>query len=285
MKVQTKRTVGALLSAFTLCGLAMAQPNIDFFDDFSTPGLPGRLFVPPESVDDARPVILFLHGAGETGTNNTAQVNGNINNLLDEAQERGAFILAPQTPTFGWTSQNRTDQVMSMLDEVMLQHNADPNRVYITGLSMGGGGSWAMSARYSDRFAASVPICGVNAGGGFQPANLVDMPTWAFHARNDGVVSVNETRNRVNEILTAAGEPTVSFPNSGNFEYASDNLDLSYTEWATGGHNIWGQVYDSPDMYDWMFAKSIPEPASLTIFFGAFASLMILRRPKRLFLS
>jgi predicted peptidase len=219
----------------------MAQPNVDQFVDFSTTGLPGRLFIPDEAASSARPVILFLHGAGETGTNNTSQVNGNIDNLLAEAQSRGAFLYAPQAPTFGWNSISRTDTIMSMVDQIFATQNSDANRLYVTGLSMGGGGTWNMANRYGDQIAAVVPIAGINPSGDFDGSNLVDMPTWAFHARNDNVVNRSATINTVNRILDAAGEPRISDPGTAGFEYQNDNLDLAYTQYASGGHGIWGE--------------------------------------------
>ena len=116
-----------------------------------------------------------------------------------------------------------------------------------------------MLNRFSNQFAAGVPIAAVNPSGDFDPARLVDKPTWAFHARNDTVVSKNSSRNTINRILSAAGEPTPTFPadndTSTTFEYVNDTLELNYTEWPTGGHGIWGRVYDTTNMYDWMFSQ------------------------------
>ncbi len=250
-----------------------ADPNE--FLVFDTPGLPGRLYVPPEAQDSARPVILFLHGAGETGSDNRAQINGNIDNLLAAAKQRGAFLYAPQATSVAgridnWSDSSRTTTVMTMLDRVLAEQNVDPNRVYVTGLSMGGGGAWTMASRYADRFAASVPIAGVSPAGDFNPGNLVGLPTWAFHARDDGVVSKNISRNVINRILSIAGESALTFPpnndRSTTFEFVSDTLELNYTEWPTGGHGIWPRVYNSPEVYDWMFShRLVPEPSSAVL--------------------
>ncbi|MEM7312771.1 MAG: alpha/beta fold hydrolase, partial [Planctomycetota bacterium] len=260
------RTGWIALAILGLGGVAIAQPNVDQFIDFSTDGVPGRLFVPDQAADSARPVIVFLHGAGETGNNNTSQVNGNIDNLLAAAQDRGAFIYAPQATTFGWNSVSRTNTVMSMVEQIFATQNADSNRLYVTGLSMGGGGTWNLGNRYSDQIAALVPIAGINPSGDFDGANLVDIPTWAFHARNDNVVNRSATINTVNRILDAAGEPRIDDPGTPGFEFRSDNLDLAYTQYSSGGHGIWGRVYETPEVYDWMFARAVPEPAS----FGPF---------------
>lgn len=267
----------ALLGSATLCALAIGQfgdaASLSDFEVFSltndrTISLPGRLYAPPEAASGPRPLILFLHGAGESGTNNSAQVNGNIDNLLAEAKRRGAYLYAPQTNN-GWSSVAMTNGVASMIARALVEKNVDANRVYVTGLSMGGGGTWNMLNRHGDRFAAGVPICGVSPTS-FSPSNLIDDSIWAFHARNDNVVSVGASRSVVSSILTAAQQSLPSYPTSASapdFAYSSPALDLKYTEFVTGGHGIWGRVYSQPSMYEWLFAHTlaVPEPSSLAM--------------------
>jgi predicted peptidase len=230
--------------------------------------LPGRVYKPPAAATSPRPLIVFLHGAGESGTNNTLQVNVNIDNLLAEAKRRGAYLYAPQTNS-GWTSAAVTGNVMSMVDRAIADLNVDATRLYVTGLSMGGGATWNLLNRYDERFAAGVPICGVGPGGDFNPTNMLDESIWAFHARNDGTVSVTTSRNLVNSIRAAAGEPLWTFPTSADPaepEFSSPTIDLKYTDYRSGGHSIWGRVYSTPAMYDWMFARTtVPEPAALSL--------------------
>ena len=240
-----------------------ADPNE--FVEFSTTNLPGQLYVPPEASSSARPVILFLHGAGETGSDNLAQINGNIDNLLTAAKDRGAFLYAPQATTvvggiFNWNNLTRTDDVMTMIDQLLASQNADQTRLYVTGLSMGGGGTWSFASRYPNQFAATVPIAGVSPAGDFSPATLEAIPTWAFHARDDGIVSKNITRGVVDSILSSAGESTPSYPADNDtttlLEFNSTSLPLKYTEYPTGNHFIWGQVYATAAVYDWMFSHA-----------------------------
>ncbi len=248
-----------------LCGSAFAADPNEFID-FSQVDLPGRLYVPPEASDSARPVILFLHGAGESGSDNLAQINGNIDNLLTAAKDRGAFLYAPQATTvvggiFNWNNVTRTTNVMSMIDQLLATQNADQTRFYVTGLSMGGGGTWSIASRYPNRIAATVPIAGVSPAGDFDPQTLSTIPTWAFHARDDGIVSKNVTRGVVNSILSSAGEPSPSYPSDGDtttlLEYESTEIPLKYTEFPTGNHFIWGPVYNTPAVYDWMFSHAL----------------------------
>ncbi|HEX6963369.1 MAG TPA: PHB depolymerase family esterase, partial [Lacipirellula sp.] len=225
--------------------------NIADFVDFSLRDgdatlLPGRLYVPPEAVADPatpRPLVLFMHGSGSSGTDNVTQVAvSSMNNLFNEAQRRGVFLYAPQT-NFGWTSSIVTDRVMTMVEQSLVEYNVDPRRLYVTGLSMGGGGTWNMLNRYGKRFAAGVPICGVTPGSDFEPTNFLHEATWAFHARNDGVVSVVSTRNVFDSIVAAAGQtPPAEYPTvfqAGEPTYTFPNLDVKYTDYRFGGHNIW----------------------------------------------
>jgi predicted peptidase len=277
-----------LLALVASCAPA-ADPN-DFVD-FSLPRpaggnplLPGRLYTPPEASSGPRPLILFLHGAGEAGVNNTAQVNGNIDNLLAEARRRGAFLYAPQS-TGNWSGRGLTDNVMTMIDRALLNYAVDADRIYVTGLSNGGGGTWNMLSRYGERFAAGIPICGVAPPGDYLATNLIDEPFWAFHARNDGTVSVTNSRNRVNDVLNVVGETAPTYPAANvrtDFEFEAVSLDLRYTEYYTGGHGIWGRVYNTPEMYDWLFAhtSAVPEPNSLSLaIVGSW--LFLLRRNRR----
>jgi predicted peptidase len=231
--------------------------------------LPGRLYVPPAAASEPRPLILFLHGAGESGTDNQAQININIVNLWVEARRRGAFIYAPQT-NGGWGSTTYTSRVSTMLDRALDEYNVDWKRMYVTGLSMGGGGVWNMLNRYDDRFAAAVPICAVSPASDFLPDNLLDEAIWAFHARDDGVVPVTTTRNMINTLLNEIGEPLPAYPPLSNrgteFLFDSQSLDLHYLERPTGGHGIWPYVYAQQPMYNWLFAHAlVPEPASMTL--------------------
>jgi predicted peptidase len=281
--------VGGLIAAES-----WAAPVSDFLDftlkSGATTLLPGRLYVPPESViapDVERPLILFLHGSGESGTNNTAQVNDNINFLLSRSKTNGAFLYAPQTNA-GWGSGTILDRVNSMIDQALIQYPVDPTKIYVTGLSMGGGGTWNMLSRFPDRFAAGVPICAVWPSGSFNAAEVGEIPIWAFHARDDSVVPVTATRDVLNTLLSVAGEPLPTYPPlppatvTSDFNYASSVLDLKYSEYRFGGHGIWGRVYFNPGLYEWMFAQStVPEPAGGLIAMTAFASVFGAVRHRR----
>ncbi|MBL9165052.1 MAG: PEP-CTERM sorting domain-containing protein [Planctomycetaceae bacterium] len=262
----------AILCGLLLCASDAASSSaasLRDFIDFSDPSLPGRLYVPPQAATGPRPLIVFLHGAGESGTDNTAQVNGNIDNLLTAAKARGAYLYAPQT-AIGWNSSTAIDRVMAMVDRASAEQNVDELRFYATGLSMGGGGTWNLINRHGARFAAAAPICAVLPATGYSAANLAQVPTWAFHAKDDATVSYTTTRSVVASILGTTGETLPAYPvrPTADFAFQSSTLDLRHTEYRTGGHGIWGRVYNTPAFYDWMFAHAlVPEPSGLAIMF------------------
>lgn len=266
----------AMLASLSASVALAANPNefeIFNYDLYSngTVDIPGRLFVPDDyDPSQSYPVVIFLHGMGERGTDNTDQVNSNINNLLAAAKSRDFFIYAPQTPG-GWNPRS----FMKPAAGVTTTYNIDLSRMYVTGLSMGGGGAWDTLISYADVMAAGVPICGVAPDAtGYMP--LVGEPIWAYHARNDTTVGVGTTRNRINDIRAAdGGKPPLSFPLDANpsnpyhntgAPYYSDGStfysenNLRYTEYADGGHGIWGRVYNESAMYDWLLSQSTPVP-------------------------
>src|SRR4051812_27001712 len=133
MLMKQVRVFIGVFAAFVLISRVAAAANVADFRDFSLRNgagqviLPGRLYVPPEATSDPttrRPFILFFHGAGEDGTNNLNQINGNIDNLLAEAKRRGAFLYAPQT-TNNWSSAALTSNVMTMIGQAETTQNVD----------------------------------------------------------------------------------------------------------------------------------------------------------------
>jgi predicted peptidase len=270
--------VAALALAVVVVPCAAPAASISDFlsytlsNDDQLPLLRGRLHVPADYANHpskSRPLMLFLHGAGESGTNNISQINGNIDNLLAAAKTRDAFLYAPQT-NIGWANSTLMSYAMAMIDRAIDERNVDPNRIYVTGLSMGGGGVWNFVNQFPDRVAASVPIAAINPSGSFLPATVIDEPIWAFHARNDGTVSANASRSVVNRLLNEAGQQLPAYPAlnnfSADFQFDAPLYDLHYTEYRTGGHGIWGRVYNTSAMYDWLFAhSSVPEPSAVAL--------------------
>jgi predicted peptidase len=278
-----------LLTFVTISSVSPAASLTDFevynYVESGLTRMPGRIHVPSSYAADPaklRPLILFFHGSGESGSENIAQVNGNIDNLLAATKLRDAFLYAPQTNS-GWNSGTQMTRAMAMIDRAIAERSVDPNRIYVTGLSMGGGGAWNFLHQYPDRVAATVPICGVGPSSGFQPSKIVNEPIWAFHGRSDTNVPVEVTRGVVNSLLTVAGLPIPEYPLKTNVffpitTFENPPLDLTYTDYR-GAHGIWPQVYNTPALYDWMFTHgAVPEPSTLILV--ALAALAIPHRPR-----
>jgi predicted peptidase len=155
---------------------------------------------------------------------------------------------------------------MKMVDRALIDYNVDGTRLYLSGYSSGGGGTWNMLSRYPRRFAAAVPVSPVSAEPDFIPANLVGQPIAAFHARNDSVAPVTTTRDVINRILTAAHRPLPTYPGATapDFNFSIPDLDLNYTEPASGDHSVLFAVYNQPQLYNWLFshARLAPEPGA-----------------------
>jgi predicted peptidase len=255
--------------------------------------LPGRLHIPADFAANPnveRPLIMFLHGSGASGTDNVAQLNSVIDNLLYTAKDRGAFLYAPQTDA-GWSDSTILTWAMEMIDLAIAESHVDARRIYVTGYSMGGGGAWSFLNLFHDRVAATVPLAGVPPALEFDPAKLINEPIWAIHGRRDTNVPVEVTRDVIASLLTEAGlaEPTYipALTQGPLRQYDFSPLALHYTE-MSGGHNIPPAVYHptlppiQPAMYDWMFSQvQVPEPLAFVQASGAVIFLLRVRSSGR----
>ena len=185
-----------------------------------------RLFV-PDNYDSARsyPLVLLLHGAGERGTDNEAQLTANQGATIwatpEEQAKHPAFVLAPQSggspKTQGWTSlathgqpdpfrpQKELVTAYDILEKVKGEFNIDRGRIYVTGMSMGGFGAYAIAIAHPDEFAAIVPVCGGGDPAGL--AKIAKTPIWDFHAAKDPTVGVGFSRNSIAALKRAGGHP------------------------------------------------------------------------------
>ena len=179
------------------------------------------------------PLVLFLHGSGERGDDlDLVRVHGPAKQASDGTALPFA-LAAPQCPAGSWWHWQE-EALIGLLDELLATQPIDPDRVYLTGLSMGGIGTWDLAARYSDRFAAIAPICGW--AGPWMAGLLKDMPIWAFHNADDEAVAVDGT-TRIAAAIEAAGGTIRTTIN------------------PTGGHNAWTAAYDDPELYEWLLAQ------------------------------
>ncbi|MDF2507063.1 MAG: phospholipase [Microbacterium sp.] len=215
-----------------------AVRTADVRDDAPTPADVLRYLVHLPDAYDADPgrlwpLVLFLHGAGERGSDlDLAAVHGPPR-LADDGHEFPFILVTPQCgESSQWVTELST--LSGLLDEVVSTHRVGPARISVTGLSMGGFGTWSLAVRYPDRFAAIAPICG---GLWMQSAAPIrHLPVWAFHGDADDVVPIAATE----EIIT---------------ELRSLDADVRFTRYAGVGHDSWTETYDNPELYDWLLDR------------------------------
>jgi predicted peptidase len=202
------------------------------------------LYFPPDydkSSDKKWPLMLFLHGAGERGDDiNRVAIHGPMN-LVKQGTNFPFIIVAPQCPAGQiW----ETEPLLQLLDKITASHNVDSTRVYLTGLSMGGYGTWTLGLAHADRFAAIAPICGganmieVILGAWDKKAALEKLPIWAFHGAKDDVVPLLESQRVVNS-LKKAGLKKIEF-----------------TVYPEAKHDSWTETYANPKFYEWLLKQS-----------------------------
>jgi pimeloyl-ACP methyl ester carboxylesterase len=224
------------------------------------------------------PVILFLHGIGERGNGNSelykvAKVGPP--KLAAAGKDFPAILLSPQTPTSGYWDKAAIDRFVNHI--FATYKAADTNRLYITGLSMGGGGAWEYATAYASRIAAVVPVCG--AMGGNRVA-LYGKGVWAFHAWNDTVVPLSRTTDNINTITPTSTSIMSGYPSVSGGAAASDMIALyskstnshrwytgntttdttadkmiRYTVYRSGSHDAWTRAYTNNDMWNWLYRQ------------------------------
>lgn len=196
----------------------------------------------PENAGAPFPVILFLHGAGESGSDGLRQTTVGIGPAIAREPERfPALVVFPQASRgYGWRGFNLAAAVAA-LDDVEARYAVDRARVAVTGISMGGYGTWLLALRQPERFAAAVPVCGGLDGTAMvthaQAARrLAKLPQWVFHGDRDDIIPVDESRLMV-RALEAEGAP------------------VRYTEYAGVRHNSWDRAYAEPELTPWVLRQ------------------------------
>lgn len=186
------------------------------------------------------PVILFLHGAGERGNDGLKQTQVGIGSALRMSSERfPALVVMPQCAAGQFWTGTMAELALKALDQTVAEYNGDPDRLYLTGLSLGGFGSFLIAAQHPEKFAAVVPICGGVRGADLKSVaeKLKDIPMWIFHGGADPVVPPARSREIVEAIKAAGG------------------AKVKYTEYPGVGHNSWDKAYAEKELTDWLFAQ------------------------------
>ena len=174
--------------------------------------------------------MLSLHGSGESGDDlNTVKVHGPPK-LVDANVPFPFILVSPQSPGRGWNPA----VLNALLDSVIKKYRVDKDHVYLTGLSMGGYGTWALAAAHPEKFAALAPICGggnPKAGG-----KLAQLPIWVFHGAKETTVPPKHSEEMVEALKAANGDP-------------------NFTRYPEAGHDSWTATYDNPEFYTWLLAQ------------------------------
>lgn len=179
--------------------------------------------------DEKWPLILFLHGAGERGSDlNLVKLHG-IAKVAETEPDFPFIAVSPQCPKrSSWTAE--TQALFLLLDHIESRYHVDKSRVYLTGLSMGGYGTWQLAAEEPERFAAIAPICG--GGDPEYASRLKEIPTWVFHGAKDDVVPLYESVKMVEALRSVGGNP-------------------QFTVYPEAQHDSWTKTYDDPALYKW----------------------------------
>ena len=184
------------------------------------------------------PTILFLHGAGERGDDVAKVKSHGPAKIVEAGRDLPFIVVSPQCPSKQWWPV-KVEVLMGLLDEIEEKYDVDPERIYLTGLSMGGYGSWSLASMYPDRFAAVAPICG--GGMPYLGRNFKNLPVWAFHGAKDEVVPLQRSQEMVDAINNAGG-----------------NAEL--TVYPEAGHDSWTETYDNPKLYEWFLNHRRAQP-------------------------
>lgn len=215
-------------------------PQIDehvFNGELALPVEMGYVLYTPDGYENSQkeyPLIVFLHGAGERGTDlSQVAVHGPLK-YVREGNKLEAVIVAPQCAKDDYWE---PDKVAALVKKVIAENKIDANRVYLTGLSMGGYGVWAVGVEHPGLFAAMLPVCGPM----YRPAyanitKLKKMPIWVFHGALDEVVPLENSSKMVKRLRSVGNE-------------------VKYTIYPFANHDSWTKTYNNPNVYSWLLKQ------------------------------
>ena len=195
------------------------------------------IYLPEGYESDSKqwPLVLFLHGAGERGSDIELVKRNGPPKLVEEGQKFPFILVSPQCPERAiWDNK----LLIALLDEVESKYNVDKCRVYLTGLSMGGHATWSLAIQSPERFAAIIPVCG--RGYPQDVYVLKDVPVWVFHGQKDDIVSIIDGQKMVNAL-----------ENAGGF--------VKFTIYPEAGHDAWTETYNNPEVYIWLLSHSLED--------------------------
>lgn len=191
------------------------------------------LYLPKDyDTRESWPLLLFLHGAGERGNDLELVKNHGPPKLIATGKEFPFIVVSPQC------QKNRRwepIELVALLDDLDGKYKVDADRIYVTGLSMGGSGTWRLAAYTPGRLAAIAPICG--GGEKFLARQFAHLPVWAFHGAKDTVVPLERSQLMIDELKKRGGNPKL-------------------TIYPDAAHDSWTETYDNPNLYEWLLKQS-----------------------------
>lgn len=205
---------------------------------------PYWLYVPKNAKKNA-PLILFLHGSGEREGGSKGPQQVGLGPAIANQKDFPFYVVIPQFSKQGSWKADGADalRTMKLLDAVVKEYDIDTKRLYLTGLSMGGNGTWEQACAYPDKWAAIAPVCGYfqkmgnfySGLDGEKIQAIKNLPCWCFHGDKDTAVNVKQSREALKLLWGAGGHP-------------------NYTEYPGVGHNCWDLAYSNPELYKWFLS-------------------------------
>lgn len=212
---------------------ATGTQSVERFDGTTSAAFDYLLSLPDgyASSEESVPLVVFLHGAGERGEDVSAVAKHGPPKLVRAGREFPFILVSPQCRPGRWW---QPTEVLALIDHVQATHRVDADRIYLTGLSMGGFGAWETAGLEPDRFAAIAPVCG--GGTPMIIRNLTGVPVWAFHGDADPVVPAKSSQRLVDAVNERGG-------------------NAKLTLYKGVGHDSWTQTYDDPQFWDWLLSQ------------------------------
>ncbi len=212
-------------------------------------GLLPYLLYKPEHISGPWPILFFLHGWGERGSDLELLNTTGLAHRIEHSNLKALdfLVISPQCPidetlaidskeSGWWTNPDKMQDLELLFEDSLSRYSVDPTRVYMTGLSMGGFATWEFATKHADKLAAIAPICG---GGTPQKASaLTQLPIWAFHGADDDIVPVGESLDMIQAIRELGGEPEL-------------------TVYLDTKHDSWTRTYAKDELFEWFLQHSL----------------------------
>ncbi|HVE40957.1 MAG TPA: prolyl oligopeptidase family serine peptidase [Planctomycetota bacterium] len=228
------------LSILTALFFGPGAPESGFLDktvDYNGAPVKYVVYVPKDySPEKPLPAILFLHGSGEQGDDGKKQAEVGLGSAIRMAEDKWNYIVMfPQKPKGKGWFMDHEKLILDIIEKTKKEYKVDDKRLYITGLSMGGFGTWSLIAKYPDMFAAAAPVCG--GGNPADAPKIKDLPIWNFHGDKDNAVPIKKSQEMIDAIKAAGGNP-------------------KFTIYPGVGHNSWDKAYRDEKLYEWFLQYS-----------------------------